>query len=347
MKLLKLLLNTLGTGLLLAVMVVGTAFAQADKRKGEAKTGDSGAAQISTEAERPEKSVPVIPDSTEVWINYDNAELKDVVKDMAEKTGRNFLIDPKISGKITIISPRKVTMKTAYAAFVHALDQAGYAIVVLERYKDGRPSLSRILPAKDAMSENLQIQLDGRPRASGGQLVTQLVTLQATAADEVSKIIGKMISKDGDLISYQPTNTLIITDSANNIRRLMKLIEELDISAPKQKLETIQIVHAEAQRVVDIINDLYGTQAAGSTSNSGNAATVAAARRAERRRNRRNADKKKKSTPAKSAGSTTQVGQEASFIGKMIADERTNSIIVMATEKALVEIRDLVKRIDY
>ena len=347
MKLLKLLLNTLGTGLLLAVMVVGTAFAQADKRKGEAKTGDSGAAQISTEAERPEKSVPVIPDTTEVWINYDNAELKDVVKDMAEKTGRNFLIDPKISGKITIISPRKVTMKTAYAAFVHALDQAGYAIVVLERYKDGRPSLSRILPAKDAISENLQIQLDGRPRASGGQLVTQLVTLQATAADEVSKIIGKMISKDGDLISYQPTNTLIITDSANNIRRLMKLIEELDISAPKQKLETIQIVHAEAQRVVDIINDLYGAQPTGSSSSTGNAATDAAARRAERRRNRRNADKKKKSTPAKSAGSTTQVGQEASFIGKMIADERTNSIIVMATEKALVEIRDLVKRIDY
>ena len=361
MKLLKLLL---GASLLLAVPGVASAdsldrdgnvderVAQAKgktKTKPKAKTGDSGAAEITT-GDRPEKSVPEIPGETLVWVNYDNAELKDVVKDMAEKTGRNFLIDPKLSGKITLISPRQVTMKTAYAAFVHALDQSGYAIVVLERYSDGRPSLSRILPAKQAMSENLQIQLDGKPRATGGQLVTQLVSLDAVSADEVSKIIGKMISKDGDLISYQPTNTLIITDSANNIRRLMKLVKELDISAPKQKLEIISIQYAEAQRVVDIINDLYGTAAtsSGTTNTAGNAANDAAARRAERRRKQRNKkNKADKSKASSSGGKTTQVGSETSFIGKMIADERTNSIIVMATEKALVEIRDLISRIDY
>jgi len=344
MKPMKLLLHIC---VLLILSLPASALGQGKGGKADkTKTGDSKAAEIVPGAERPEKSVDPIPEDKLVWINFDNAELKDVVKNMAEVTGRNFLIDPKISGKITIISPRQVTMKTAYAAFVHALDQAGYAIVVLERYANGTPSLSRILPAKVAMSENLPIHLDGRPRASGGQLVTQLVTLEATSADEVSKIIGKMISGDGDLISYQPTNTLIITDSANNIRRLMKLIEELDISAPKQKLEIIAIEHAEAQRVVDIVNELYGSEQSGSPSNTKNAASDAAARRAERRRNRRNKDKKR-ATPTASKGSTTQVGAEASFIGKMIADERTNSIIVMATEKALVEIRDLVARIDY
>jgi general secretion pathway protein D len=331
--------------------------AQADKRKNDKSSpGDSTNAEISTE-ERASKSVKAIPDDTMVWVNYDNAELKDVIKDMAEKTHRNFLVDPKISGKITLISPQQVTMKTAYAAFVHALDQAGYAIIVLERYPKldskgnphpfaGTPSLSRILSAKAAMTENLEIRLDGRPRASGGQLVTQLVTLESVSADEVSKIISNMISSDGNLITYQPTNTLIITDSANNIRRLMKLIRELDISAPKQELDIIKILHAEAQRVVDIINELYGTAATGSTTSKTSTASDAAARRAERRKARRDKTKKTTTTKAKS-GTRTNVGAEPSFIGKMIADERTNSIIVMATKKALVEIRDLVKRIDY
>jgi general secretion pathway protein D len=312
---------------------------------------DGAPAAAAPPAER--KQIQRPPPDALIHIDYDKAELKDVIKDFAERTGRNFLIDPKISGQITIIAPQPVTVGEAYEAFLAALDANGYTTVVEARYqkdipekgiKRGDPMLTRILPAGDSKGEPLELYKDGQsPRSPTNNLITRLVKVENISAEELTKVLGKWVSSSGDMIAYAPSNTLIITDSDNNIRRMIELIKELDISAPRQKLEVIQIQYAEAARLVEIINEIYGAEAAGAGSRSGSA--PAASSRATRKAGRAGAGKDDAGTAT--GGTAESVGSEASFIGKMMADERTNSIIVLATEKSMEEIRELIARLDY
>jgi len=304
---------------------------------GSSSSGNaSGSAQSKAES-KPRKTLPPFDKTVLIHIDYDNAEIKDVIKDFAEKTGRNFLIDPKISGKITIIAPKPVSIDEAYEAFLAALDASGFTTVVEARFRKGKfkgkPMLTRILAAADAKTEPLELY-KGAYTPRSANLITRLVQVENIPVDEISKVIQKWVSRHGDLLAYAPSNTLILTDSANNIRRILELIKELDISAPQQKLEVFQVEHAEAAALVEIIRELYGEEASASKKST-----------SSKSKNRRN--KKKGKKPAKSTASSTSVGQETSFIGKMISDDRTNSIIVLATEKSLTEIRDIVERLDY
>ncbi len=284
---------------------------------------------------QPRKTLPPFDANVLIHIDYDNAEIKDVIKDFAEKTGRNFLIDPKIAGKVTIIAPKPVSIDEAYEAFLAALDSAGFTTVVEARFSKGKfkgkPMLTRILTAAAAKTEPLELY-KGAYTPRSANLITRLIQVENISVDEISKVIQKWVSSAGDLLAYAPSNTLILTDSANNIRRIVELINELDISAPQQKMEIFQIEHAEASAIVEIIRELYGE-----------AASAPAPKPTKKKRRNK---KKGKKAAAKKA-SATSVGQETSFIGKMLADERTNSIIVLATEKSLLEIQDLIAQLDY
>ncbi len=313
------------------------AVAQAStKRTGSSSDGDTEeeAPADSLKAAGERKTTPLAPDSTRLHVDYDNAEIKDVIKDFAERYGLNVLIDPKISGKVTIISPVPVLRGDAFKIFLAALDQQGYTTVVEGRDARGEPYLLRVIDSREAKSEPIQVYRGSTPNTA--TLITRIIQLENVSVDDVSKVISKMISSAGDLTTYNPSNTLILTDSGNNIRRILDIIKELDISAPKQKLEVVPIQFAEAAQVVEIIKEIYGEDGSGAA-----AATPAATSRAARR------NRNTKAAAAPETASSTSVGSEASFIGKMIADERTNSIIVLATEKSLGEIRALIKKIDY
>ena len=306
--------------------------------------GDSpaGAASAASAEKAPPKLKEPIPEDVRININYDDVELKDIIKDFAHKTGRNFLVDNGISGKITIHAPRAVTIDEAYEAFIVALDSAGYTTVVEARFKSGKnrgkPMLTRVLSASDARTEPLELYKAGKRIPTGAKLVTRLVELENIPADEVRQVIAGWISSNGTLQAYAPTNTLIITESANNIRRLLEMIRELDISAPQQQLEVIPIQYSEAAQVLTIIQEIYGADGTANKSSKGTT------RSTKSKRNKGSSKSKKKSG---GTGKSSTVGAESSFIGKMIADERTNSIIVLATEKSIAEIKDLIARVDY
>ncbi|HCP44787.1 MAG TPA: type II secretion system protein GspD [Deltaproteobacteria bacterium] len=283
--------------------------------------------------DEPRKVLPSFDKNVRIHIDYDGTDIKDVIKDFAEKTGRNFLIDPKIKGKITIIAPNPVSIDEAYEAFLAALDAAGFTTVVEARFSKGanrgKPMLTRILSAADARSEPLELYKGGYT-PKNANLITRLIQVQNISVDEISKVIQKWVSKNGQILAYAPSNTLILTDSANNIRRILDLIQELDISAPKQKLDIIPVEFAEAAKIVEIIREIYGDSVKSKTS-------------ATKTKAGRKTKKKGKATAASSAS----VGKETAFIGKMLSDDRTNSIIVLATESSLDEIRKLVERLDY
>ncbi len=299
---------------------------------GEGTVVGGGDGHWSTAASAERKAVTPPPRDTLVNIDFVDTELKDVIKYFAEITGRNFILAEKLSGKITIISPTPVTVAEAYEAFISALDAAGFTTVT-----EGK--VTRIISNRDSMKEPIRMYKDDYLPYTAN-MVTRILRLENVSADDVAKIASKMVGDGGDVTSYAPTNSLIITDSANNIRRIEDLLTELDVSAPTQKLEVIQIEYAEAGDIVEKIKEIFGVD-----SQTATAQTQTSSR--DDRRNRRSSRRKGRDEPSvpKKSATSEQVGQE-SYIGKVLADERTNSVIIMATEQALEDVKEFIARLD-
>ena len=226
---------------------------------GEAPVGPAPAPAVS----------PVNPVSDDmVYLNVQDQEITDVIRQISKATKRNFIIDGKVKGKVTIISEKMMTREEAYQAFLSALEVAGFTVV------SGPAGMLKLVALKDAVSSPIPIHVDSTPYTDS--FITRLVTMENISALDMSNAIKGLISKDGNLMAYPATNTLIITDSGTNIDRLMKIIKELDQEGPQQTVEIIPIHYADAKQVASMVLNLFesssgGASRAGSTTKIGRA----------------------------------------------------------------------------
>ncbi len=286
---------------------------------------------------RPNAHTPP-PKSAKVNIDFVDTDIKDVVKYFSELTQRNFIIGKSLSGKITIMSPEPVTVVEAYEAFLSALDAAGYTTVT-----EGK--LTRIVETSGAVREPLRFY-KGEFVPDTANFVTRLLKLDNVAAADISQVINPMLGAGAALTPYAPTNTLIITDSANNIRRITELVKELDVSAPRAKLEVIKITFATASDILEKVNAIFAVDGAASGGATGRAGAQTNPRTLPNRR--RPGDRAQAGGETAAAGPSVSeaVGGDEVYISKTIADERTNSIIVLATDKAIADIKALIAKLD-
>ena len=277
------------------------------------------------------KKVPCVQSSTKVTMDYMDAPLMDVTKYMAEITCRNFILSDDLKGQITIISHQQVTVGEAYEAYLSALEVAGYTTVMVGKN-------TKVIPASKAGNVPLRVYHgDNIPETDN--FVTQIIQLDNVTVSDVSTVVKEMAGSSAKVIAYAPTNTLIITDAAYNIRRVYRIVRELDVAAPRSEMVVLKIVHAAAADVQRILEQVYGVAA---TSTSATAAAASGSASSSRRRGRRD----EAAEPAATAATATNVGAEGSYISKIIADERTNSLIILANIEAIAKIKALVAEID-
>ena len=274
-------------------------------------------------------------------LDYVEAPIMQIIEDMARRTCRNFIIETGLSGSITIISHREVTGAEAYQAFLSALRVMGYTTVMVGDY-------TKVIPVGNASNEPLRVyqgdSVEDIPYVDN--YITQIFQLQNVSVSEVEPVV-RSLSASANLISYQPTNTLIVTDSGVNIRRMWRIVSELDVASPTSSLRVIPIQHADASEIKRMIEELYGAAASESSSSSRSTDSTSSTNR-RNRRNRRNRDRTNREaadTPTPASSSTT-VGQSSSYISKMVADERTNSLVIMANDSAFDDIISLIERLD-
>lgn len=278
------------------------------------------------------KKVPCVPSTTKITMDYVDASLTDVTKYMAEITCRNFILSDDLKGQITIISHQQVQVAEAYEAYLSALEVAGYTTVTVGKN-------TKVVPTSKAANAPLKVYEDGDVPATDN-FVTQIIQLENVTVADVSSLVKDLAGPSAKIIGYSPTNTLIITDAAYNIRRVYRIVKQLDVAAPKSRLEVIPIQYANAADVEKILEEVYGV-AASASSGSSSSSSSSSTDRASRRRTR---DAAATETPA--AASATNVGSDSSYISKIISDVRTNSLIVLANEQALIAIKELVARVD-
>ncbi|MFH1653446.1 MAG: secretin N-terminal domain-containing protein, partial [Pseudomonadota bacterium] len=196
-----------------------------------------------------------------VYLNVTDQDITDVIHQISKATGKNFIIDDKIRGKVTIISERMMTKEEAYQAFLSALEVAGYTIVT------GPGGIIKIVSTREAVSKPIPTHVDSTPYTDS--FVTRLIKLENISALDMSQAIRGLVSRDGNMFAYPATNTLIITDSGTNIDRLMKIVKELDQEGPQQVVEIIPVKYAEAKSLAQMVLNLFEAGAAGGRKKTG------------------------------------------------------------------------------
>jgi general secretion pathway protein D len=195
--------------------------------------------------------VTVVPRSGEVLLNFQGADLQAVVKAISQMTGRNMLVDPRVRGQVTIVSARPMPVAAAYQVFLSALKAQGFTAV------DGPEGTVRIIPVAEAKAAAPVNEKDASPRG-GEQIVTHVAIGQHVAVAQLQNVLRPLMSPTSQLSVYDPANALIITDYADNVRRLLRIIERIDLPASTD-VTVVPIQHASAIDLAELVVRLSGT----------------------------------------------------------------------------------------
>src|ERR1700682_1093085 len=169
-------------------------------------------------------------DGPTITPNYKDADLSQIIQAVSEVTGKNFIIDPRVHAKVTMLSATPMSPAAFYEAFLSVLQVYGYVAVPAGKVIKIVPNTdARQLPAND---------LPDRVSSTSDEIVTQVITMKNVSAAQLVPLLRPLIPQYGHLAAYPSGNILIISDRASNVSRITRIIERMDESGD----ETIQVI---------------------------------------------------------------------------------------------------------
>jgi general secretion pathway protein D len=230
-----------------------------------------------------------------VTLNLKDADINALVESMSVLTGKNFIVDPRVKGRVTIISAKPMDEKELYEVFLAVLGVHGFAAIP-------GGNVIKIVPAAGAKQENVPT-VDRRGGVEPDQIVTRIIQVQNVSAAQVVPILRPLIPPQGHLAAYTPTNVLIISDTAANVERIASIIARIDL-ASNEEVEIVTLRHATATEIVRVLTALE--------------------------------QGKSRADPAATVGTPP----------RMVADERTNSILLSGDKASRLRLRTLIAHLD-
>ncbi|HHH44868.1 MAG TPA: type II secretion system protein GspD [Gammaproteobacteria bacterium] len=188
-----------------------------------------------------------------ITLNLKDADINALIGTVAEVTGKNFIVDPRVKGKVTVISSRAMDSDEVYQVFLSILKVHGFAAV---------PSgpVIKILPDVSAKQDSIPSVGDENP-GHGDEMVTRVVQVDNVAAAQLVPILRPLVPQQGHLAAYPATNVLIMSDRAENVSRLVNIIRRID-KVSDSEIEVIRLEYASAAEVVRILNAISRAQPA-------------------------------------------------------------------------------------
>ena len=191
-------------------------------------------------------------DGPTITPNYKDADLSQIIQAVSEVTGKNFIIDPRVNAKVTMVSATPLSPAAFYEAFLAVLQVYGYVAVPAGK-------VIKIIPNNDSRQAPA-LDLPNEVSATSDELVTQIITLKNVNAGVLVPMLRPLIPQYGHLAAYPPGNMLIISDRASNVSRIMRIVERMDESGD-EPIEVIALHNASAADVVRVVNSLNQGQA--------------------------------------------------------------------------------------
>ncbi len=275
-----------------------------------------------------------MPPGAPVTFNLEDADLPDLVRLVSQITGKRFILPGKArSIKATVYAPTKVTAAEAYNAFLSILDLNGMTVVPSGRYL-------KIVETSGIENQPIPTYTGGTATPGSDRYVTRMHRVENVSAEDVAQLLSRFKTREGNVTAYAPTNTVIITDLGSNIRRMLRVVEAIDVPRTGEQIWIEPIHYANATELAARLQEIFpvGQPAGGG---GGAAAAQPSPPRPGRQAAARAAGQ------AANQGATT-VGSRSgeTRITKILPDERTNSLIILATERAYLRILELIRQLD-
>jgi general secretion pathway protein D len=189
---------------------------------------------------------------TDISLNWKDADIRKVVEMVSEVTGKNFLLDQRVTGKVNLLSAEPMPKEAVYEAFLSVLQVHGYVAV---------PSgdLIKILP--DATARQFPGPLGTANSAGPDDMATQVIQVKNIGATQLVPILRPLIPQYGHMVAHAGSNMLIISDRAANLARMISIIRRIDM-ASDEDIEVVALQNASATEIVRIMTALTQTQSA-------------------------------------------------------------------------------------
>lgn len=183
----------------------------------------------------------------EVTLNFSDADLTAVINSVSQITGKNFIIDPRVKGKVTVVSSKPLNEDEVYNVFLSILQVHGFSTVPTK-------NAIKIIPDAAAKQDAAPV-VNSVSSNSGDQLVTQVILIKNVNATQLVPILRPLVAQQGHLAAYAETNVLIISDRASNINRITRIISQID-KKTESEIEFVQLEHAFSTEVVRLLTTL-------------------------------------------------------------------------------------------
>nr|WP_312988861.1 type II secretion system secretin GspD [Comamonas koreensis] len=249
-----------------------------------------------------------------VTLNFANADIESIARTMATITGKSVVVDPRIKGTMNLVTDRPVSPQAAFEQFLAALRLQNYTVVEAA-------GLYKVVPEADAKLQGGTVRITqggaGGQVPGGGQIVTQIFKLNFESANNLVPVLRPLISPNNTINVNPGNNSLVITDYADNLQRLSRIIASMDV-ANASDVEVVQLEHAVATDIVPMLQRLLE---GGQTVSASGSATAGAAPGAAQTDN--------------------------AYRTSVLADPRTNSILLRAANPArLSQAKMLIGKLD-
>lgn len=199
--------------------------------------------------------VPVQP-STRLW-NLQDADILSVINEVSQETGKNFVVDPRVTGKISLVSSKPLKKGEVYNVFLSVLELLGFSAI---------PSgnIIKIVPNMESGEMATRVATRQSP-GSGDEVVVRVIPLKNITATQLIPVLRPMMPQWSNISAYTPGNVLILLGRAENLKRIAQIIQDVD-QASDNSIQMIQLQHASAVQVAQVLNNLQAaSRAAGDT----------------------------------------------------------------------------------
>ena len=185
-----------------------------------------------------------------VTIDFNDVDINLFIKYISELTKKNFVIDREVKGKVTIISPTRISEDDAYRVFESVLEVHGFAAIP-------SGSVIKIVPSVQARSKSIATIGEGTGASSEDKVVTRIVKLKDANAEEIKNMLTPLASKTSVLIAHANSGMLILTDYYSNISRLMEIIKVVDVPSDGEEVAIITLQHSSVESVSKAIGQVF------------------------------------------------------------------------------------------
>jgi general secretion pathway protein D len=191
-----------------------------------------------------------------VVLNFTDVDIATMVKFISDLTGKNFVMDDRVKGKISVFSPTKLSTDEAFNVFTSVLELKGFTVV-----PSGK--VYKVVPAATAKQSGTRIMEEGERLPVNESYVARVIALENITAGEAVTFLQPVVSKDGHLSAFGPGNLLLVVDSALNIQKLLGIVQMIDTEQRREGAEIIYLKNANAESVANVVRDWLGKRDGG------------------------------------------------------------------------------------